>query len=250
MHQGTCQDMPTTRKYPHILHLKPEALISVFPKPPDSVASLWSSMVSSPYSQTQGLAPWRDSFSSITSGVRSLFAKAAELKWKLSTMLTPHIDDFPSSEWRTKTLHGSRFADYPTWEGRQWTGENMLLIHGHLIWKESTSSWEDNFRPFISVSFPLEFSSTNQSYPPVHDSPTCSVLSLLLWTCWEICRCFLVRQASPNAITQLLGQTVHTDFISWPYDTKSWGSSGSWKAGSHSSSSCPLVAIWQCLFHH
>lgn len=32
---------------------------------------------------------------------------------------------------------------------------------------------------------------------------------------------FLIRQASPDAVTQLLGQTVHTNFISWPYDAKS-----------------------------
>lgn len=29
----------------------------------------------------------------------------------------------------------------------------------------------DDFTPFISVSFPLEFSSTNQPDPPVHSEP-------------------------------------------------------------------------------
>lgn len=51
-----------------------------------------SSLVSSPYSQIQGLVPCCDSFSSVISGKRSLFAWATELKWKLSTVrLTPHI---------------------------------------------------------------------------------------------------------------------------------------------------------------
>ena len=32
-------------------------------------------------------------------------------------------------------------------------------------------SYRDDFTPFISVSFPLEFSSTNQPDPPVHSEP-------------------------------------------------------------------------------
>lgn len=96
----------------------------------------------------------------------------------------------------------------------------MLSICGHLIWKESTSNWENNFRPFISISFPLEFSSTNQSYPPVHDSSTCSVWSLLLWTYWKkICRCLVSGKAGQ---TKCYHSATGADSTHWFYSLALW----------------------------
>ena len=77
----------------------------------------------------------------------------------------------------------------------------------------------DDFIPFISVSFPLEFSSTNQPDPPVHSEP--QVLSpkpaaVGLLGDLQMLGFWSGRQASPNAVTHLLGQRVHTNFLSWP----------------------------------
>lgn len=57
-----------------------------------------------------------------------------------------------------------------------------------------------------------------------------------------------MRQTSPNAVTQLLGQKVHTNFISRPCDEPNPEVPLAAGRQDHFPS-CPLVAIWWYCFN-
>lgn len=166
--------MPTTRKYHHnlvkkkkekVLHFKTEAKISVHHEPPEQVISPCTSR----WALDSDMRP------------HSLMCLSLlpHLEWQV-TVWVSHWE-MNSEHERSNSVHWlfqqwTRYQDLSrkdlVWtrhSGRgRWTGESM---RGHLTQKDSLSDWEDNFRRFLSVSFSLEFSSTNQSYPSVHCSP-------------------------------------------------------------------------------
>lgn len=92
-------------------------------------------------------------------------------------------------------------------------GENMLR-YVVILSGQSLFNCKINCRPFITVSFSLEFPSTNQSYLPCVLQPTYRVLSLLPWICSKIPQAWVLRQTDPNVLAHF--RQTESIYFSFP----------------------------------
>lgn len=125
-------------------------------------------------------------------------------------------------------------------------GENMLR-YVVILSGQSLFNCKINCRPFITVSFSLEFPSTNQSYLPCVLQPTYRVLSLLPWICSKIPQAWVLRQTDPNVLAHFrqtenifLFMALGCCILSFLWQLE----------GKFGAFFCPLLAIWWWLFSH